>query len=106
MKNVPELPEGVGAMYHYTPTETICILYKARGPHTNKLPESNTELGTPLAVGVAFLHPNDMEKYSPLKGEVIALGRALKMYNAVHRPCAYNPAWGSSCSGQLTYTIK
>lgn len=78
----PQLPEGVAYKFYPQPDATICILYKARGPHSNKLPDSTNSL-VPLAVGISHLKPG--ETWIPEKGEVASLGRALKMYNGIQR---------------------
>jgi hypothetical protein len=78
----PELPEGVAAYYVVGGEfETVCILAKSDGKKNNALPSSKDHF-EPLAVGVAFFSEKDrLGDYDTEKGMVIALGRALKMYN-------------------------
>lgn len=72
-----EVPKGLAPFYVYGATETVCLLCRARGPNSNRLPSSIERLEV-VAVGVAFARPGD--EYSPELGEVISLGRALKNY--------------------------
>lgn len=74
----PEIPAGLAPYYIYSPDATVCILCKARSASSNKMPESVNKI-EPVAVGVAVFKFGD--EYDEEKGEVIALGRALKMYN-------------------------
>ena len=74
-----DLPEGVAAMYIEKRRKMVCILVKA--DKGGGVPKFNMQIH-PLAVGVAFVHPNDRATgvYDSCKGKMIARGRALKMY--------------------------
>lgn len=80
----PELPKGVAAYYaNGAEWNTICILVEASSKAGNKLPDSVDHF-KPLAVGVSFFNPNDGPgEFDPEKGEIIATGRALKMYKKI-----------------------
>lgn len=77
----PEIPSGIAAFYSVDANlNTICILVEATSKENNVVPSSKDHFN-PLAVGVAFFSEKDtMSDFNPDKGEVIALGRALKMY--------------------------
>ena len=77
----PEIPEGLAPFYVYGPTQTACLLCKARGPHSNKLPDSLDHLEI-VASGVAFMKMGD--EYSVEHGEVVSLGRALKAHRKLY----------------------
>jgi hypothetical protein len=87
----PELPEGVAAKFYYTKDETICHLVTSEKPENHRVPKYSMQLHI-LAAGTAHTHPLDLspEKYDKCRGEVISLGRALKMYQEVQKKYFYS----------------
>ena len=75
----PDIPTGVAPYFVHGSCDTVCFLYTAQGKYNNKLPESLNRLGEPLAIGVS--HRNLADAPNVEKGDIIALGRAIKSYN-------------------------
>lgn len=79
----PEIPEGLAPFYVYGPTQTACLLCKARGPHSNKLPDSLDHLEI-VSAGIAFMKEGD--EYKSELGEIISLGRSIKAHKKRNTP--------------------
>jgi len=87
----PELPEGIAAYFIHGDgkdvygnecklPDTVCLLVRADGKHNNALPTTISKWEI-LSSGIAFFSPDDdLESRDREKGEIIALGRALKAY--------------------------
>lgn len=81
-KKLEELPDGVAVWFVHDKLhpDTICFLVRAEGKMNHKFPPlSKLEI---LETGIAFFNPHDnKENNINAKGELMALGRALKLYN-------------------------
>lgn len=107
-RKLEEIPDGVAVWFIHDKLhpDTICFLVKAEGKNDHKFPSlDKLEI---LETGIAFFNPHDNEADNiNAKGELMALGRALKAYHKKHDTRAMTQnVYLQFTNGSKTITLK